>query len=50
MNFSMVGGMVEFKSLDRSLVWLMVSKALLRSMAMAIVRSGGRSWLKPETM
>ena len=50
MNLRMDGGMVEFRSLVRSLVWLIVSKALLRSMAMATVRSGGRFWLKPETI
>ena len=38
---------VERLSAEKSLVWLAISKALVRSIAMVDVRSGGQGRLKP---
>ena len=50
MNLRMVGGMVVFISFWSKVVWFMVSKALLRSIAVAMVLRGGLCWLNPVAM
>lgn len=50
MNLRMVGGMVVFVSLRSKVVWFMVSKALLKSIAVAMVRRGGFCLLNPAAM
>ena len=46
----MVFGSEELKSLIFSVVRLTVSKALVRSREVTIVRRGGLGWLKPAAM